>query len=106
MMDLSDGLASDLCHILKLSKCGAEINIEDIPAIEGDIESAVCGGEDYKLLFTVEASAYKELTQAFEDRFHAPLYKIGRIVADDEPLIHWLKDGEEIALQWRGFSHF
>lgn len=106
MMDLSDGLASDLCHILKLSKCGAEIEIDSIPAVEGDVEVAVCGGEDYKLLFTVEHSAFEVLAREFEQTFHAPIYKIGRIVASEEPRINWLKDGNEIDIEWRGFSHF
>ena len=106
MMDLSDGLASDLSHILKLSKCGAQIDVDAIPAAEGDVEAAVCGGEDYKLLFTVEPSVFDELAQDFEDKFHYPLYNIGRIIADDEPRIHWLKDGVEISPEWQGFSHF
>jgi thiamine-monophosphate kinase len=106
MMDLSDGLASDLCHILKLSQCAAEVDVDSIPAVEGDVEVAVCGGEDYKLLFTVEASAFDALKQDFEEQFHAPLYKIGRIIADATPEIHWLKDGERITPLWRGFSHF
>ena len=106
MMDLSDGLASDLCHILKLSQCAAEIDVDSIPAVAGDVEAAVCGGEDYKLLFTVEPSAFDTLKQAFEEQFHAPLYNIGRIVVGTTPEIHWIKDGERIAPSWRGFSHF
>ena len=106
MMDLSDGLASDLCHILKLSRCGAEIDIDSVPAAEGDVESAVCGGEDYKLLFTVESTAIKELAEAYEKEFLTPLYIIGRIIEDDEPRIHWLKEGIGISPEWRGFSHF
>lgn len=106
MMDLSDGLASDLCHILKLSGCGAEVDVEFVPACEGDIEAAVCGGEDYKLLFTVAASAADELERECQKRFNTPIYRVGRIVASPEPRICWLKDGREITPEWRGFSHF
>lgn len=107
MMDLSDGLASDLRHILEESKVGAEIEVEHIPLYEGaTIEQAVSGGEDYKLLFTAESNAIDNLAQQFLDRFGYKLYPIGSIVANGEYKIKWLKEGVEIATQWRGFEHF
>lgn len=106
MMDLSDGLASDLCHILKLSHCGAEVYVETIPAVDGDVESAVCGGEDYKLLFTVAESAAEQLKQDFRNRFGAEIYAVGRITVSDEAKICWKENGRKITPQWRGFSHF
>lgn len=106
MMDLSDGLASDILHILRASKCGAEILVEQIPAEQGDVESAVCGGEDYKLLFTVEASATTEFEQVFERKFGYKPYCVGRIVESADCDIIWLAEGERIYPQWRGFTHF
>ena len=106
MMDLSDGLASDLCHILKLSHCGAEVDVETIPAVEGDVESAVCGGEDYKLLFTVAESAAEQLKQDFREHFGKEIYPVGRITESEEAKICWKENGVEITPQWRGFSHF
>ena len=106
MMDLSDGLASDLCHILKLSHCGAEVDVEAIPAVEGDVESAVCGGEDYKLLFTVTESAAEQLKRDFRECFGKDIYAVGRITASSEPEICWTENGRKITPQWRGFSHF
>ena len=106
MMDLSDGLASDLCHILKISGCGAEVEIESVPAVNDDVESAVCGGEDYKLLFTVEGSAAEQFEREFQQRFGRLPYCVGTIISSSEPRIHWLKGGEEIVPSWRGFSHF
>ncbi|MBQ2374437.1 MAG: thiamine-phosphate kinase [Alistipes sp.] len=106
MMDLSDGLASDLCHILKLSNCGAEIDVDAIPAVQGDVEAAVCGGEDYKLLFTVEESSAEAFERDFQLKFQYPVYRIGRVVASAEPTIQWFKDGDNITPSWRGFSHF
>ena len=61
MLDLSDGLSSDLLHILKLSAIGAHIELEHIPysrsLFELDlfnrINFAVSGGDDYELCFTV-----------------------------------------------------
>lgn len=49
MMDISDGIASDLRHILHQSGVGAEVDTECIPT-PVDLETAVSGGEDYKLL--------------------------------------------------------
>jgi len=52
MMDLSDGLASDVRHILERSRCGAIIDVERIPAAEGaDVQLAACGGEDSQTIF-------------------------------------------------------
>ena len=106
MMDLSDGLASDLMHILKLSECGAEVDVDSIPACEGDVEAAVCGGEDYKLLFTVDASCAEQLEREFELQFGYRPYAVGRIISAATPQIKWVEQGEEIRPAWRGFSHF
>lgn len=106
MMDLSDGLASDLCHILRASHCAAEIFVETIPAVEGDVESAVCGGEDYKLLFTVADDMVEDFERDFEAQFGYRPYRIGRITESVNPEIIWLNKGERIAPQWRGFTHF
>ena len=106
MMDLSDGLASDLCHILHASHCAAEIFIENIPAVDGDVESAVCGGEDYKLLFTVANDMVEDFERDFEAQFGCRPYRIGRITESVKPEIIWLNKGERITPQWRGFTHF
>ncbi len=63
-MDLSDGLGSDLRHILKASGCGARIDVNALPLSPelkhfcqetgaDPLELALCGGEDYELLFTL-----------------------------------------------------
>ncbi|MAB59357.1 MAG: thiamine-monophosphate kinase [Verrucomicrobiales bacterium] len=54
MMDLSDGLASDLPKLAKASNCGYEINLDALPKSRGsDIKSALSDGEDYELLFSI-----------------------------------------------------
>jgi thiamine-monophosphate kinase len=58
MIDLSDGLSTDLAHICAESKCGASIVTDLVPIADGaDLQLALHGGEDYELLFTAGKSA-------------------------------------------------
>lgn len=68
MMDISDGIASDLRHILDASHKGAEINVKALPLSDemlrccrrngwDPVELALAGGEDYELLFTADPDA-------------------------------------------------
>ena len=61
-IDISDGLLSDLKHILKASECGAKIHVDRLPlsraltsavSPEQAIEYALSAGDDYELIFTV-----------------------------------------------------
>jgi thiamine-monophosphate kinase len=106
MMDISDGLASDLCHILKQSGCGARIDVDAVPAAGGDVEVAVCGGEDYKLLYTVCRDRADYFEEAHKQKFGCAPYRVGEIISSAEPKIRWVKGDKEIAPAWRGFSHF
>ncbi len=105
MMDLSDGLASDLGHILELSHTGAEIDLERIPVAAGsDLRTAACGGEDYKLLFTAAPEAAERLATEFQAQFGTPLHPIGRITPNGG--LTWLRNGRPETLDWHGFSHY
>lgn len=105
MMDLSDGLASDIRHILDRSGVGARIDTELIPVAAGsDLKSAACAGEDYKLLLTADPDAASRLAGDFLHAFGTPLYPIGRIT-DGGGLV-WLQDGHPAELDWQGFSHY
>ena len=105
LMDLSDGLASDICHILDRSGVGAEIEIERIPVAAGtDVRMAACGGEDYKLLLTAAPEAAERLATDFHIRFGTPLYPIGRITT--APELVWLRNGKPEPLDWHGFTHY
>ena len=107
MMDLSDGLASDLRHILKASKVGAVVEVENIPTHkDATTEDAVCGGEDYKLLFTVDAKSIEEFRTQFHERFGYTPYAVGHIVESEQHEIEWQEKGEVIHPNWQGFSHF
>ena len=67
-IDVSDGLAGDLAHLLRASDCGAEIEATRVPRTAGfdaacrrlaldPLAIALCGGDDYELLFTVRPKA-------------------------------------------------
>ncbi len=82
MIDISDGLSTDLDHICEESGVGAEINSEAIPRArhgklrkEVDLASALHGGEDYELLFT--APANKRVPPRISN---IPITEIGSIV--------------------------
>ncbi len=105
MMDISDGAASDLVHILEASGVGAEIETDDIPT-DTTLENALCGGEDYKLLFTVASEFADDLAARFSREFGSDIYPIGRIVPSSVHEIVWLKSGRRIRPDWHGFTHF
>ncbi len=105
MMDLSDGLASDLRHILDRSGVGAEVLLERVPVAEGsDLQTAACGGEDYKLLLTADAEGAGRLADEFLKRFGSPLHPLGRITGTRE--LVWLQNGNPVPLDWHGFTHY
>jgi len=100
MMDISDGLATDLRHILKASKAGAELNGAAIPKT-GSLEQALFDGEDFELLFTVHAEDAEAFDfQCLED-LEQKFPRIGKIT--DQPEIITL-DGA--VLERKAFEHF
>lgn len=105
MMDLSDGLASDIRRIMEQSGTGAAIELTQIPVAEGsDLRTAACGGEDYKLLLTAAPEAAERLTTDFRERFGRPLCPVGRIEPGGR--LRWLQNGTETELDWQGFTHY
>jgi len=91
-IDLSDGLMSDIGHILTASKVGAVIDVNQIPlsnsikanlSHEDALSYALTGGEDYELLFTVPESQRGAIDTAL---IHAGVkfVKIGQISAGDK----------------------
>lgn len=103
MMDISDGIASDIRHIMESSSVGVEIMLERIPT-DYDLRYALSGGEDYELLLTVDGSRAEQLCREFEQATSTPLTIIGR-VTDSKRLV-WLDNGEARELDLQGFTHF
>lgn len=107
MMDISDGIASDLRHILKSSNVGAQVALNKLP-ISSDLKSicntygldkhtlATGGGEDYELLFTAP--------ERIEELLDFPVYQIGEIVLG-ETLI-WTMNDTVVDFSTKGFNHF
>ncbi len=86
MMDISDGLSTDLARICSRSKVGALI--EDLPVCHAAMDAAavlgetpeafaLAGGEEYELLAAVESHSYPHLAARFRARFGRELYRIG-----------------------------
>ena len=119
MMDLSDGLATDLAHLCVQSGVGARIEAARLPGPDTLAEAArltgadpmawaLAGGEDFELLFTADPAAGELLGQLGRDLGLA-LTPVGRIVAGEGVnLIHQRPDGREEAssVAYQGYDHF
>ena len=103
MMDISDGIASDLRHIMEQSHVGAAVDTERIPT-PVDLETAVAGGEDYKLLFTVAPEDAKALLADYREHFGSGFHLIGHVTAGNR--LEWLQDGKPLPVDWQGFRHY
>ena len=85
MMDLSDGLGSDLPRLARASDCSFILEKEKIPCHAGcSVEQALSDGEDYELLFTTPPATWPDLQKKWNQQFPtAPLTCIGKILPPD-----------------------
>ena len=81
MMDLSDGLGSDLPRLAKASGCGYRIDEQSLPRNRGcDVTQALGDGEDYELLFTVSKRTVTRLSKEWKTFFpQLPLTVVGEL---------------------------
>ncbi len=118
MIDLSDGLASDLRHILNCSKVGAEILARAVPvsrdaklkvraesSSKPPLLAALTDGEDFELLFTAASRNAVALLDAWKEKFpHLKLSCVGKI--SSTPGLK-LRDNDGVReLSVQGFVHF
>ena len=104
MLDVSDGLATDLRHILKQSGVGALVEAEQVP-MTGTLDQALYDGEDFELLFTVAFDNVEALRFQWLGRFETELSIIGAITAEADTL--QLRQGGHIKiLEAKAFEHF
>ncbi|MSR64791.1 MAG: thiamine-monophosphate kinase [Verrucomicrobiae bacterium] len=119
LIDLSDGLAGDLFHILEQSDVGARIVAPRIPVSEtarhlesegerehSSLDMALYDGEDFELLFTIPSRHVEELLVEWPKHFQLPLQSIGTIAEGPVRLILVDEHGEEVNLPPKGYDHF
>ena len=111
MMDISDGLRSELMHICTQSNVGCAVYEDKLPidyqaaalAEEMNLNIVTCalnGGEDYELLFTCSLNDYEKLIP-IED-----VYLIGHITKPEHGINLIGRNGEEISLKAQGWNAF
>ncbi len=111
LIDISDGLASEVLHLCKASGRGCNLYIEKIPidpsvistAEEFNLEPVTCalnGGEDYELLFTIKAQDYEKI------RNNPHFTVIGHITEAGASPQLVTPTGQSIALTAQGWKHF
>ena len=110
MIDVSDGLSSDLLHICKQSNVGCRLFEERIPI---DYQTAVMaetfhmnvttvamnGGEDYELLFTVPLALHEQMEAV------PGVHLIGHITKPEQGCYLVTRDGQEMQLRAQGWNH-
>ncbi|MDR7149603.1 thiamine-monophosphate kinase [Hydrogenophaga palleronii] len=111
-IDVSDGLAGDLGHILNASHLGAEIRLDALPVAPAlqplppaqQEDCLLHGGDDYELLFTAAPDKREAIEAAARDSA-TPVTRIGCLMA---PPGLWLvqADGQRRPVAARGFDHF
>jgi len=117
MIDVSDGIASDLNHICTMSAVGAEIYEEKIPLAEGiqkvvsitgkpALNLALHCGEDYELLFTLKQGTPDSVIQSIGNKSGVAIAEIGRIISKEAGYYLVGKKGEKIPIRPRGWDHF
>jgi thiamine-monophosphate kinase len=114
MIDISDGLSSDLGHLCKASGVGARMILENLPVSDAyrricerhDLEvlsGILDGGEDYELLFTVPPDRVEEFNQV---KLPVSVTEIGEILQDSREMVIELTNGQTRALCPGGYDHF
>ena len=109
MIDISDGLASELLHICKASRCGCQVYDERIPIAQETREAAaefkmeplvaaLHGGEDYEMLFTIPLSAHDKVAAM------QGISVIGNITDKEGSALLVGNDGNAIPLQAQGWT--
>ncbi len=112
-IDVSDGLAGDLGHILRASHVGAHLELAALPlppdlaGLPEDrrLECLLHGGDDYELIFTA-APGDRERVQAAARASQTPVHRIGCITPDAGQLRLIGTQGQTMAVPTRGFDHF
>lgn len=107
MMDISDGLASDIRRICERSGTGARLEEAAIPRLSDvSLKQALCDGEDFELLFTLSPKDAARLRHFSKQRTLAPFHAVGTIMPDAYGIRLVGRDGRQKRLSPNGFDHF
>ncbi|MBQ4126360.1 MAG: thiamine-phosphate kinase [Alistipes sp.] len=109
MIDISDGLASEVLQICKASKCGARIYLDRIPIAKqttqlaeemhiDPVVAALNGGEDYELMFTVPLAMQEQVMRL------GVVDVVGHITRESTGAYLVTPDGSDIKLRAQGFK--
>lgn len=110
-IDISDGLIADLGHVCEASKVSAQLRIDQVPVhplVKANFHNyqqlALCGGEDYELLFTANKAAIEQVRHAID----YPVTMIGNIMEEGLPNRVTLLDAEGNIAGYEkgGWEHF
>jgi thiamine-monophosphate kinase len=115
MLDMSDGLATDLAHLCECSNLGTEIQADTLPvsaaarraslALNMDVlQQAVSGGEDYRLLFTCPAACEAKLQRLVQKKLGRQLFRIGKMVPESG--VNLYVKGKKSKIDYQGYEHF
>ena len=111
MIDVSDGLASEVLHLCAASHTGARVFSEYLPLANPTLEAAaefnldpimaaLNGGEDYELLFTIAVADHAKIKN------HPDITVIGHLTDESDGVNLITKAGQAVPLRAQGFEHF
>ncbi|OPY56131.1 MAG: Thiamine-monophosphate kinase [Pelotomaculum sp. PtaU1.Bin035] len=120
MIDVSDGVASEIHHICRDSACGACLELARLPVSSQAVKLAsatgqdalhwaLYGGEDYELLFTAPPPAAPSLISYVKEITGTPVTVIGRLTGAGEGVVAAMQDKQGqivIPLPTKGYDHF
>lgn len=117
MIDVSDGIASDLNHICTMSGVGAEIYQERIPLPDGidkvtyfsgksTLYLAIHSGEDYELLFTMKPDSPDTIIHSISNETGIAITEIGKILTIESGFQLIDLQNRRVPIQPKGWDHF
>lgn len=112
-IDISDGLAADLRHLVEMSNVGADVDVDSLPFSDALLKAcskkealthALHGGDDYELCFTIPRDKEKTLATMLKEA-GCQATRIGEITANKTLHLHF-HDGKKYDGNLQGYQHF